>query len=416
VGHHRFSNSTGHLGRAGSLALLGGTVVLGLLAVVAPTVVGSAEKTVEVPLAAQIQSSNQQLTDLRERISQHRSQIDTLARRERLTNRSLDDLAQEMGLVKTLLAGLENREQMLILQSDSLRVRLARHREELSYRQESLAHRLRSLYMRGPNHRREMVLAADSFSSLVARLRFGAMLARLDGRLITETRQQSRQVHLDQKHLQSALVGIWQAREEAALERESIESIEAERSAVLRGIAEQKQRTQSELRDLKRREGQIVQLLAELELRRERRGSDDLAAESSLAALAGQLEWPVSGQVIRSFGRSVHPQFKTVTVNNGIYIAAPAGTPVHAVADGSIEFADDLPGFGLCIIVDHGGGYYTLYANLARVYVTSGRRVGQGEVVAEVGQSLDRSQPQLYFEIRRGRTPLDPAGWLRSPG
>ena len=86
------------------------------------------------------------------------------------------------------------------------------------------------------------------------------------------------------------------------------------------------------------------------------------------------------------------------------------------MADGSIEFADDLPGFGLCIIVDHGGGYYTLYANLARVYVTSGRRVGQGEVVAEVGQSLDRSQPQLYFEIRRARTPLDPAGWLRSPG
>jgi septal ring factor EnvC (AmiA/AmiB activator) len=261
-----------------------------------------------------------------------------------------------------------------------------------------------------------MILAADSFSALVARLRFGAMLARLDGRLITQTRQQSRQVHLDQKHLQSALVGIWQAREEAALERESIESIEAERSAVLRGIAEQKRRTQSELRDLKRREGQIVQLLAELELRREQRGSGDLAAESSLVSLAGQLEWPVSGEVIRSFGRSVHPEFKTVTVNNGIYIAAPAGTPVHAVADGSIEFADDLPGFGLCIIVDHGGGYYTLYANLARVYVTSGRRVGLGEVVAEVGQSLDRSQPQLYFEIRRGRTPLDPAGWLRSPG
>lgn len=392
-------------------------VACSLLAAVTAVALGADGEPAGVPLAEQIAGSTQQLATLRQRITEHRNQIENLAVRGRATSSALDDLAREMGLVKTLLVGLENRERMLSLQSDSLRARLLRQREELALRQESLAHRLRSLYMRGPNHRLEMVLTARSFSGLVARLRFGTMLARLDQRLIAETRQQSRQVYLDQQQLQSALVGIWQAREEAAQERERIAALEAERSEVLRDIEEQTRRKQAELRDLRQRESQIVELLAELEQRRLQRGAGDADGEGgTLAAAAGRLAWPVSGEVVRPFGRSVHPEFKTVTVNNGIYIAAAAGTPVHAIAAGTIEFADDLPGFGLCIIVDHGDGYYTLYANLARVYVTRGRQVGQGEVVAEVGRSLDRNQPQLYFEIRRGRTPLNPTDWLRPAG
>ena len=64
-----------------------------------------------------------------------------------------------------------------------------------------------------------------------------------------------------------------------------------------------------------------------------------------MAGLAGQLEWPVQGQLVRSFGRSVHPRFQTVTVNNGVNIAARQGAPVAAVAEGRVEFCDRLPGF-----------------------------------------------------------------------
>ena len=116
--------------------------------------------------------------------------------------------------------------------------------------------------------------------------------------------------------------------------------------------------------------------------------------------------------MIRSFGRSVHPRFKTVTLNNGLNVAASLGAPVAAVADGTVEFSDDLPGFGQCVILDHGQGYYTLYAYLDGVFVDPGGEVARGQVIAEVGRPSSGEQPQLYFEVRHGRTPLDPADWL----
>jgi septal ring factor EnvC (AmiA/AmiB activator) len=110
----------------------------------------------------------------------------------------------------------------------------------------------------------------------------------------------------------------------------------------------------------------------------------------------------------------VHPRFKTVTVNNGVNVAAPLGSPVAAAADGKVEFSDDLPGFGQCVILDHGAGYYTLYAYLDRVFVAKGDVISRGQVVAEVGRPTGDEEPQLYFEVRQGRTPLDPADWLKS--
>ena len=100
-------------------------------------------------------------------------------------------------------------------------------------------------------------------------------------------------------------------------------------------------------------------------------------------------------------------------INNGFNIAAGVGAPVAAVADGRVEFSDQLPGFGQCVILDHGAGYYSLYAHLDRMFVDKGEQIARGQVMAEVGRPSGSEEPQLYFEIRQGRTPLDPGDWLK---
>jgi septal ring factor EnvC (AmiA/AmiB activator) len=171
---------------------------------------------------------------------------------------------------------------------------------------------------------------------------------------------------------------------------------------------------QSDLIRLRDRERQLSDLLADLERQREQQRTAGTAGPAGgFEALAGALDWPVRGELVRPFGRSVHPDYGTVTVNNGINIATTAGTPVFAVAAGDVVFADDLPGFGLCVILDHGGGYYSLYANLGRVFASRGLDVARGEIVAEVAVTADEVTAELYFEIRRGKTPLDPSVWLQ---
>ena len=100
----------------------------------------------------------------------------------------------------------------------------------------------------------------------------------------------------------------------------------------------------------------------------------------------------------------------TFIESHGFDIEAAVGTPVHAAANGKVIFANRLRGYGNLMIVDHGKKYYTLYAHTARFAKQLGDRVSADEVIAFSGYE-DRDA--VYFEIRQGGKPLDPADWLK---
>ena len=370
-----------------------------------------------VQLTEQIDLSNQELVTLRDQIKDHREQIRMLANEAQSAERELQNLNYEMGLVKNLLTGLNNREGMLQQQSDSLRVRLTEYEEEYRQQQELLAQRLRAIYIHGNRRHLELILTAGSFSSLVTRLKFATIMARLDRQLMEQMKADGRQILSAQSQLREALAGIWEAREEANQERRRLEMMDQDRRAVLTSLQYERQEAEKDLVRLQMNEQRLSELLADLEQQRQaqaNQAAQSATTQSSFAVLAGSLDWPVVGEMIRGFGRSVHPEYKTVTLNNGINIAAPQGSPVYAIAVGTVEFADHLPGFGVCVILDHGAGYYSLYAHLDRLFVTKGSQVNQNEILAEVGEAVEGGGSQLYFEIRQGKTPLDPTQWLRS--
>jgi septal ring factor EnvC (AmiA/AmiB activator) len=108
----------------------------------------------------------------------------------------------------------------------------------------------------------------------------------------------------------------------------------------------------------------------------------------------------------------VNPRFNTVTVQNGIDIAAPAGTPVRAVAPGRVVHSGWFKGYGNLVIVDHGDGFHTLVAHLASMRTAMGEEVGSGSVLGTVGDSGSMKGAYLYFEIRERGQPVDPRPWL----
>jgi murein DD-endopeptidase MepM/ murein hydrolase activator NlpD len=116
--------------------------------------------------------------------------------------------------------------------------------------------------------------------------------------------------------------------------------------------------------------------------------------------------------VIGTFGKSRHPTFGTVTFNNGIDIQAEPGAPIRAVAAGRVEFVDWIDGYGNCIIVNHGGAYYTLYAHASEIFVRPNQNVSANDVVAEVGDSGSLKGYACHFEIRKSKQALNPAEWL----
>ncbi len=137
-----------------------------------------------------------------------------------------------------------------------------------------------------------------------------------------------------------------------------------------------------------------------------------LSGPGGFAAQRGRLPSPAPGPVTVGFGRVVNPKFNTVTVQNGIDIAAQRGAPVRAVAAGLVVHAGWFKGYGNLVIVDHGEGYHTLVAHLATMRTAMGEKVDQGAVLGTVGDSGSLKGAYLYFEVREKGRPVDPRAWL----
>jgi murein DD-endopeptidase MepM/ murein hydrolase activator NlpD len=123
--------------------------------------------------------------------------------------------------------------------------------------------------------------------------------------------------------------------------------------------------------------------------------------------------WPVEGQVTGSFGERIDPFNGEGAFHTGVDIAALVGQPVVAPADGTVEFADFLGGYGRAVILEHGHGINTRYGHLSAFAVAPGQHVHRGEVIGFVGLSGRSTGPHLHYEVRINDTPVNPYKYLR---
>ena len=126
-------------------------------------------------------------------------------------------------------------------------------------------------------------------------------------------------------------------------------------------------------------------------------------------ATAPLLHWPLRGVLYARFGkRGGEP-------HDGIDLAAPTGTAVHAAGAGKVLFAGEQKGYGLVVIIEHAPGWVTVYAHSQAVQVGEGDTVNSETVVARVGESGHTTGPHLHFELRRQGLPVDPLPYLGAP-
>ncbi|GHD65541.1 murein hydrolase activator EnvC family protein [Jeongeupia chitinilytica] len=128
----------------------------------------------------------------------------------------------------------------------------------------------------------------------------------------------------------------------------------------------------------------------------------------AFSSLKGKLKLPTKGEIVGRYGT---PRSEGTTWK-GMMIKAAPGQPVHAVASGRVVFADWLRGFGNLVIVEHGGGYMSLYAGNEAVLKRVGDSVSAGDTIATSGNSGGMADSGVYFELRQNGRPLDPQGWI----
>ena len=233
------------------------------------------------------------------------------------------------------------------------------------------------------------------------------------GRLVERCRCEGKEVttgerlaRLDDREAQATLKDL------RALESFSLQ--ESERQTTLRNLQRNSTQTRDRLTALERDEARLNDLLANLERARRSAGGSATPAGTGLTTSdLGRLDWPVEGSILYQFGREQLANGGVIR-RNGIGIGAPKGTPVKAVADGTVALRDRLGTYGLTLIVEHGSGYWAVYGQLASASVAVGDRITSGQVIGTVGGEGSDSGSHLYLEIRgENQIALDPLTWLR---
>ena len=236
----------------------------------------------------------------------------------------------------------------------------------------------------------------------------GADLAALRD-MQTALADQKNSLASERKALEDARAALAERRQGMVAERRKQRRLVAGLQAEVATKRRERERLEG---DRGRLEALLAALARQAKIAAAERAADDakLRAGGNLGP-DGNLPWPVEGRVVHRFGE---PRAGGHMRWQGVYLTAPLGTAIVAVAPGRVAFADWLRGFGMLAIIDHGDATMSLYGHADTLYKNVGDLVESGEPIASVGQSGGQSDVGVYFEIRRNGQPVDPKTWLRS--
>ena len=207
---------------------------------------------------------------------------------------------------------------------------------------------------------------------------------------------------------------------ELAKKRVEIKKDREERDRLLSSVRKEKMQYKESLNELEANARSLQQLLYKLERQASvaSKGSPNEKIKgypaSGFERQRGLLDFPVKGEVIGFFGKEIDKDSKTAVYRKGIEISTRTGSQIKAVYNGRIIYAGQFKGYGLMMIIDHGEGFYTLYAHAAKLLKKLNDEINKGDIIGEVGESGTAGESSLYFEVRRGGRPENPLDWLKS--
>jgi len=367
----------------------------------------------------QISEKEQDLQTLRRELAQKRAEKEALEGREQGVLSEIQNLEESIRLAEKLLGRLKGQKASCQQKIVSLRSDLEQAQQRAEARRQVLADRARRLYMHGRLGELEVFLSAQSLPDLSGRIHRYRNVAEDDRRLIEAALADQRIIAENTAELEEKLSETRRLEEEKRREEQKLLTEKDGRGRLLQQIQDQKAAHERAIAEMEESARQIQSIIDLLE--RQRRQAPPVAEgqveffeqTGPFEDLKGSLPWPVRGQVIKTFGRQIHPKYKTVTFNKGIDIQAPTGTDIRAVADGKVLYRSWLRGYGQFFILSHSRGYYTLYAHASEILVEVNDLVRAGQAIARVGETGSLDGSKLHFEVRHSKEQLDPLAWLQ---
>ena len=262
-----------------------------------------------------------------------------------------------------------------------------------------LNNRLRTMYKAGNVAYLEVLLGASDFSDFLTRIDMVQEIYKHDIALIEELKAQKTTIESDKKMLEEEKARLQQLSNEVVGKQTQLNSslvnLQGKKSEIRQDLKALEELEDELLEDANK----VTEIIKNLNL--------------MVTYVGGKMTWPLPGKtrISSPFGYRIHPVYKTKKLHSGVDIPAAYGTKVLAAQSGTVIYSDWFGGYGKAVMIDHGGGYVSLYAHNSKLMVKVGQKVERGQAVAQVGSTGVSTGNHLHFEIRENGEYVDPMKW-----
>jgi murein hydrolase activator len=354
-------------------------------------------------LDQEIRENQQNLEQTKQRLAELDGKLADLSQEEQAGLARIASIQEQIDLTRRYLRQIQDQSVARTREIAQVARQIQQTTGEVNTRRQALNRRLVAIYKYGRLNPLEALLSSRSLPEIYRTMIDLRWIARADQRVAAELSQLNLELALQRTRLVAAHTELERLQGERLAQQAKLNSAMAAESALLKKVRSDKEAGQVLQQQLTESSARLQQMLADLQRRKE---SASPQGASAFETGRGRLPWPLRGKVIAGFGSQVHPRYKTRTNNLGIDIKAEPDARVQAVATGRVAYADQFMGYGNLVIVDHGGGFYSLYSNLSDMSVRVGSDVTAGTKVGTAGD-------YLHFEIRKDGKPTNPMDWLK---
>jgi len=389
-------------------------VFIVLLAVMAGTVTAGAQSQSDID---EIDRKIDVLKDQASGIASERSaqlvELEAAQGRLRVARAAVAEAQAKVDSVTAEIADNEAQLDELNVRLDRLAIEVANTRLEIREARLTFQDRAAELYMqRASSIGSSVVVNVDDMASMSVAMRYSDDVFDSSERLlnileILERTEQNQQLAIEenQRTVEVLLAGLEIKR--AALEDDKI--------ALAAAAAIVDQEVHEAARILASIEAEIAEIegeIAAFEAEQSKLEADLNRLTSAGGTNPGRLSWPLNGSVSSGFGYRIHPISGARKLHTGLDISGGSGAPIAAAGSGTVIWANWYGGYGMTVIIDHGGGLTTLYAHQSSLNVSTGSSVSAGSIIGYVGSTGYSTGPHLHFETRERGTPVNPMNYL----
>tara|TARA_B100001093_G_scaffold306994_1_gene293011 strand:- start:1269 stop:2465 length:1197 start_codon:yes stop_codon:yes gene_type:complete len=367
----------------------------------------------------ELRYQNDAINALKTEINQLRLKIKTAESRERSASTRISSLDEEISLTAKLIRSLKNEEEKTRKRILQLKGDILKNENELESLRLRYKKRVINSYRKGRLTDLERVFSSTTWRQAIYRTQYLKIISDIEKKLTKKIEKILIQISQQKLELEAVLRDNLNLVRDKQQQISTYRDMRINREKELNRIRNDKKALSNYIEE---KEAGVIQLesiikkVLEDKARFERelriKKQQEALKTKSFKALKGQLPWPAQGRIIAKFGRQWNSKLKTTTENPGIDIKGQPGSAIRTVLGGVVTTITYIRGYGTTIIVDHGGGFYTVYSHVTNIQTVVDGQVRNGDVIAYMGDSGSINGSKLHFEIWGKGQKLDPEKWL----